>query len=117
MPTYEYICESCGFEFDRFQSITAGTLRKCPECKAFALRRKIGSGSGIIFRGSGFYETDYRSSSYKAGERKEADAAPTSSAGSTDSADSTKSKKSTTDKKDKKESADKSSSTKTKKAS
>ena len=108
MPTYEYICEKCGFEFDRFQSITAGSLRKCPECKAVAWRRKIGSGSGIIFRGSGFYETDYRSNSYKAGESKEANAATTSSAGSSTS------KTSTTDKK---KSTDKSSSAKTKKAS
>jgi len=117
MPTYEYICEKCGFEFDRFQSITAGTLRKCPECKAFALRRKIGSGSGIIFKGSGFYETDYRSNSYKAGERNEANAAPSSSSsGSSKSKTSSEDKPKSTEKSTEK-STDKSSSSKTKKAS
>jgi len=71
MPTYEYICESCGFEFEKFQSITAGHLRKCPKCGEFRLKRKIGKGSGIIFHGSGFYETDYRSEGYKAEARKD----------------------------------------------
>jgi len=65
MPTYEYACESCGHEFEQFQSITAKPLRKCPVCGARTLRRLIGRGGGVIFKGSGFYQTDYRSESYK----------------------------------------------------
>lgn len=77
MPTYEYICENCGCEFERFQSITARPLRKCPECGKSALKRLVGTGSGIIFKGSGFYQTDYRSESYKEGEKSEKKAADT----------------------------------------
>jgi putative FmdB family regulatory protein len=65
MPTYDYRCDACGHEFEVFQSMTAKTLRKCPECKKNTLKRLIGTGAGIIFKGSGFYETDYRSDSYK----------------------------------------------------
>jgi len=71
MPTYDYICENCGHEFEQFQTITAGPLRKCPNCGKAALKRLIGVGAGIIFRGSGFYETDYRSESYKKGAESE----------------------------------------------
>ena len=65
MPTYDYLCENCGHEFEQFQSITANSLRKCSECKKMSLKRLIGAGSGVIFKGSGFYQTDYRSESYK----------------------------------------------------
>ncbi|MHC4518634.1 MAG: FmdB family zinc ribbon protein [Planctomycetota bacterium] len=65
MPTYGYACQKCRHEFDEFQSITANPLRKCPECGKLALKRLIGTGAGIIFKGSGFYETDYRSESYR----------------------------------------------------
>jgi len=65
MPTYEYKCEACGNEFEQFQPITARVLRKCPACDELKLRRLIGIGAGIIFKGSGFYQTDYRSDSYK----------------------------------------------------
>lgn len=65
MPTYEYLCENCGHRFEEFQSITAKPLRKCPDCSKLKLQRLIGAGAGIIFKGSGFYETDYRSDSYK----------------------------------------------------
>ena len=69
MPTYDYICENCGLEFEEFQSITAGPLRKCPQCGKRQLKRLIGSGSAVIFKGAGFYETDYRSENYKNGEK------------------------------------------------
>jgi len=59
MPTYDYECPDCGHTFEKFQSITARPLRKCPECGG-RVRRLIGSGAGVIFKGSGFYETDYK---------------------------------------------------------
>lgn len=62
MPTYDYRCDACGHEFDAFQSITDGALKKCPKCGKQKLRRLIGAGAGIIFKGSGFYETDYKRS-------------------------------------------------------
>jgi len=65
MPTYEYECDGCGHRFEEFQSITDTPLRKCPECGALKLRRLIGSGGAILFKGSGFYTTDYRSKEYK----------------------------------------------------
>lgn len=65
MPTYEYVCEGCGHEFERFESITARPLRSCPKCGKKKVKRLIGTGAGIIFKGSGFYQTDYRSESYK----------------------------------------------------
>ena len=76
MPTYEYMCENCGHQFEQFQSITASPLRKCPNCSKLRLQRLIGAGAAIIFKGSGFYETDYRSESYKKaieGEKKTTD--------------------------------------------
>lgn len=79
MPTYEYICEKCGYEFEQFQSITARPLRICPKCGKRQLKRLIGAGAGVIFKGSGFYETDYRSESYKKAEKKEKDSADTKS--------------------------------------
>ncbi len=71
MPTYQYMCESCGHEFEQFQSITAKSLRKCPGCGKNKLKRLIGAGAGVIFKGSGFYETDYRSESYKKAKESE----------------------------------------------
>jgi putative FmdB family regulatory protein len=65
MPTYDYICESCKYRFERFQSITAKPLRTCPVCGEKKAKRLIGAGAGIIFKGSGFYQTDYRSEGYK----------------------------------------------------
>jgi len=75
MPTYEYVCDKCGHEFDEFQSIKAKPLRKCPECGKLALKRLIGTGAAVIFKGSGFYQTDYRSDSYKQAAEKESGAA------------------------------------------
>lgn len=71
MPTYEYQCDACGAQFEEFQSITAKPLRKCPSCKALKLKRLLGTGAGVIFKGSGFYETDYRSDSYKKAQQAE----------------------------------------------
>jgi putative FmdB family regulatory protein len=71
MPTYEYQCEKCGHHFDEFQSILADPLKTCPQCGEDTLRRLFGGGSAVIFKGSGFYQTDYRSESYKAGEKAE----------------------------------------------
>ncbi len=68
MPTYEYECEACGHGFEEFQSMSDKPLRKCPKCKKQKLQRLIGSGAGIIFKGSGFYETDYK----RAGQAKPA---------------------------------------------
>ena len=71
MPTYEYACDACGWKFERFQSITAGPLRKCPHCARLSLRRLIGAGGGVIFKGNGFYKTDYRSDSYRKAAEKD----------------------------------------------
>jgi putative FmdB family regulatory protein len=65
MPTYDYLCGACEHKFEEFQSITAPSLKKCPVCGKLKLKRLIGTGAGIIFKGSGFYETDYRSENYK----------------------------------------------------
>ena len=65
MPTYEYACDACGSRFEKFQSITAAPVKRCPECGKSRARRLIGTGAGLIFKGSGFYITDYRSESYK----------------------------------------------------
>ena len=65
MPTYEYICENCEHRFEQFQTITARALRKCPQCGKRGLKRLLGCGGGVIFKGPGFYQTDYRSESYK----------------------------------------------------
>ena len=65
MPTYDYQCDACGHRFEQFQSIIANPLRRCPHCGKLKLKRLLSTGVGVIFKGSGFYETDYRSDSYK----------------------------------------------------
>jgi putative FmdB family regulatory protein len=81
MPTYEYKCDACGHAFEKFQSITAGPIRKCPHCGKNKVRRLISSGGGLIFKGGGFYITDYRDASYKDnGDAKPAEAAPAAAA-------------------------------------
>jgi putative FmdB family regulatory protein len=65
MPTYDYVCDACEHKFELFQSIKADPIKQCPECKKKKLRRLIGPGAAIVFKGSGFYTTDYRSESYK----------------------------------------------------
>ncbi len=65
MPTYEYRCNACKHQFELFQPMTAKPVKKCPECGKSQVERLIGLGAGVLFKGSGFYETDYRSDSYK----------------------------------------------------
>ena len=74
MPTYDYVCDGCGHRFEEFQSFSADPLKVCPSCKEEKLRRLFGTGAAILFKGSGFYETDYRSEGYK--DSAKADAAP-----------------------------------------
>jgi putative FmdB family regulatory protein len=71
MPTYEYHCEACGKRFEKFQPITARPIRKCPACGRNRVRRLIGPGAGVIFKGSGFYQTDYRSDAYRQAAQKD----------------------------------------------
>jgi len=87
MPTYEYACSACGHEFEEFQSIKADPIRTCPRCGKRKVERKIGIGGAVIFRGGGFYETDYRSADYE--QAKKADAAPAAGAGTDAAASST----------------------------
>jgi putative FmdB family regulatory protein len=71
MPTYDYRCSACGHALEVFQSISEPRKRKCPRCKKPKLERLIGQGAGILFKGGGFYQTDYRSDSYKKSESAE----------------------------------------------
>src|SRR3954471_22514261 len=88
MPTYDYICDQCSHEFEAFESIKADPQTVCPECSQPKLRRKIGAGAAILFKGSGFYQTDYRSESYKKGAQadKPSDSSSPSSTSSSTSA-------------------------------
>lgn len=88
MPTYDYVCDACEHQFEEFQSIKAEPLKKCPECGRKKLRRLIGPGAAVVFKGSGFYQTDYRSDSYK----KAAAAEKSSATPKTESKSETKSK-------------------------
>lgn len=81
MPTYEYHCDACEHAFDEFQSMSEPPLKKCPKCGKPKLRRAFGTGSAILFKGSGFYQTDYRSESYKAAAKADQPAAKTDSNG------------------------------------
>jgi putative FmdB family regulatory protein len=77
MPTYDYVCEKCGHKFEEMQSFKDDPLKTCPKCHQDALRRLFGTGAAILFKGSGFYETDYRSDGYK--KAAEADTKPSES--------------------------------------
>jgi putative FmdB family regulatory protein len=74
MPTYEYECEACGHRFDELQSFSDAPLKKCPECGKNKLHRLFGTGAAILFKGSGFYQTDYRSEKYKSAAKADAEA-------------------------------------------
>jgi putative FmdB family regulatory protein len=93
MPTYEYECTRCGHHFELFQSISEPPRKRCPECRG-KVNRLIGTGAGLLFKGSGFYSTDYRSDSYKAGAKEEKkSASPDTGKSSKDSARSESGKK------------------------
>jgi len=92
MPTYEYACAECDHEFEAFQSITAKPIRKCPECGKRKVERLISGGAGLLFKGSGFYITDYRSDGYKEAAKKDSESSSGSKTESKKS-DSKKSKK------------------------
>ncbi len=81
MPTYDYECRKCGYEFELFQSMNDDPVSTCPRCSG-PVERKIGAGAGLIFKGSGFYITDYRSDSYQKAAKAEKSAATTSTAAS-----------------------------------
>lgn len=74
MPTYEYKCRNCDHVFEQFQSMKDAPLRKCPNCGKNTLERLIGTGAAIIFKGSGFYQTDYRSEAYKSAQKADSGA-------------------------------------------
>ncbi len=93
MPTYDYACDACQHEFEVFEPITAQPQKKCPKCKKNRLRRLFGAGAGLIFKGSGFYQTDYRSDSYKKAaeaEKPKADAATSSTSDNSPKTDTAK---------------------------
>jgi putative FmdB family regulatory protein len=93
MPTYDYECDACKHSFEEFQSMSDELLKKCPVCKKKKLRRLIGTGAAIIFKGSGFYQTDYRSESYKSAAKADDKAGSTTDTKASDAtkpADTTK---------------------------
>jgi putative FmdB family regulatory protein len=79
MPTYEYICQNCGEKFEVFQSMKEAPLKACPRCKKGRVKRLVGRGAGVIFKGSGFYETDYKRAAAKPGGGKPKGDSPTPS--------------------------------------
>jgi putative FmdB family regulatory protein len=85
MPTYDYECDACGHTFELFQSIMEPVQKKCPACKKLKLRRLFGTGAAVVFKGSGFYQTDYRSESYKKGAEKDKPASESKSEAKSDS--------------------------------
>lgn len=85
MPTYDYQCDGCGHTFEEFQYFSEEALKNCPKCHEDKLRRLFGTGAAVLFKGSGFYETDYRSDSYKAAAKKDSEP----SKGTSDSAGKT----------------------------
>lgn len=108
MPTYEYECEACSHNFDEFQSMSEEPLKKCPKCGKKKLRRVFGAGAAILFKGSGFYSTDYRSESYKSAAKADKESSGSKeSSGTSDTASKT----------DTSSTADKGSSAKTEKKS
>lgn len=87
MPTYEYECQKCGHQFELFQSITEKPRRTCPQCKG-RVKRLLGTGAGLLFKGSGFYITDYRKPGYKEAAKKESSTTSTSTSSGSSSGSS-----------------------------
>jgi putative FmdB family regulatory protein len=83
MPTYDYKCDQCGHCFEEFQYFSEELLKVCPKCQQQTLRRLFGSGAAVLFKGSGFYETDYRSESYKTAAKAESESPKTPASGGT----------------------------------
>ena len=81
MPTYDYACDACKHTWEEFQPITSKPTKKCPNCKKQKAKRLIGAGAGLLFKGSGFYITDYRSSNYKKGAEADKKSNPAPSSG------------------------------------
>jgi putative FmdB family regulatory protein len=100
MPTYDYECDACGHEFELFQGINDPLQRKCPKCGKLKLRRLFGTGAAVVFKGSGFYTTDYRSDSYKKAAEKDKKGGESKSP---DSSEKSSSDKSATESKSKKD--------------
>ncbi|MFP6618097.1 MAG: zinc ribbon domain-containing protein [Pirellulaceae bacterium] len=90
MPTYDYECNACGHQFELFQGINDPIKRKCPECGRLKLQRLFGIGAAVVFKGSGFYETDYRSADYKKAAAADKKSQESASEKSSDSKSSTK---------------------------
>ena len=88
MPTYEYQCDACQHNFDEFQMMSDKPLRKCPKCGKLKLRRVFGAGAAILFKGSGFYQTDYRSDSYHKAAKADKESSGKTSDGSSKTSDS-----------------------------
>lgn len=79
MPTYEYECPKCGAAFELFQSMRDEPIKRCPQCKKLGVKRLVGGGAGLIFKGTGFYITDYKNKDSAAKEKRKADAKPAES--------------------------------------
>ncbi len=97
MPTYDYECDACGHKFELFQSISAPVEKKCPKGKKLKLRRLFGTGAAIVFKGSGFYQTDYRRDSYKKAADSDKPASESKSDSKGDSKSETKSESKSSD--------------------
>jgi putative FmdB family regulatory protein len=87
MPTYDYLCAACAHTFEHFQSMTSRRLRKCPSCGERKLDRLVGSGAGVIFKGSGFYETDYKRSGERPSETDPSESGGSKAGGDASSSD------------------------------
>ncbi|TWU20232.1 Zinc ribbon domain protein [Novipirellula galeiformis] len=97
MPTYDYECDACGHAMELFQGINDPIVKKCPECKKNKLKRLFGAGAAIMFKGSGFYQTDYRSDGYKKAAKADKKPASDASASSKTESKASKPKKSKSD--------------------
>src|SRR5438034_8285874 len=100
MPTYDYKCDACEHTFEEFQSMKDEPLKKCPRCKKKKLRRLIGTGAAVIFKGSGFYQTDYRSESYKSAAKADQETAKSTPPAAADTSGTNGTTKSETSKND-----------------